>query len=60
MAERLSPVAESVLREMNRHPSCMSGRPVSWDVALELETLLRAIQLPDGRLRITEVGRKYV
>ena len=60
VAERLSPVAESVLTEMNRHPSGVSSRPVSLDVARELETPLRAIQLPDGRLRITEEGRKYV
>ena len=60
VAERLSPVAENVLRAMNRHPSGISSRPVSWDVARELESPLRAIQLPDGRLKITEEGRKYV
>ena len=60
MAERLSPRAESVLAEMNRHPSGVSGRPVSWDIARELEHPQRAIQLPDGRLRITEEGRRYI
>jgi hypothetical protein len=60
MADRLSPAAERVLEEMSRHPSGVSSRPVSWDVARELERPQRALQLPDGRLRITEEGRKYV
>jgi hypothetical protein len=60
VAERLSPAAERVLAELNRHPSGVSSRPVNWDVARELETPLRAIQLQDGQLKITEEGRKYV
>ena len=58
LVERLSPGAERALAEMNRHPSGVNSRPVNWDVARELETPLSAIQLQDGRLKITEEGQK--